>query len=193
MLEHLPEIVGHTIEKIRAGADKAVFNAPEFASAPVTIQVTSAAFQDGGTLDKRFTDDGVGVSPPLSWTQIPPDTGALVLIIEDVDSPALTPLVHTIAWNLPAQDGGLAESGLPSKASPDSGDGIAMGRNSFFQAQYLAPDPPPGHGPHHYYFQLFALKQPLELTGHPELHTVVNAMKGRVTARGLLIGIYERK
>ena len=191
MLAHLPEVVGHTIAGIRAGADKAVFNAPEFAAAPVTIQVTSAAFEDGGTLAVRFTDDGAGVSPPLAWTQIPANTGALVLIIEDVDSPTLTPLVHTIAWNLPGQDGGLPEGGLPSKTSPD--DGIAMGRNSFLKATYLAPDPPPGHGPHHYYFQLFAVKQPLELTGNPELHTVVNAMKGRVTARGLLIGIYERK
>ena len=191
MLEHVPRRMGHAMAGIRAGADKAVFNAPDFASAPVTIRVTSAAFEYGGPLPIRCTDDGAGVSPPLAWTNIPANTGALVLLIEDTDSPTPQPLVHTVAWDLPGQDGGLPEGGLPSTTSP--GGNIAMGRNSFFKAQYLAPDPPPGHGPHRYYVQLFAVREPLELDGHPELHTVVNAMTGRVTARGLLIGTYERK
>ena len=190
MLERLPEGVGHALKGVRAGSDKAVFNSPDFVSAPVTIQVTSASFEGGGTIPSRFTDDGAGVSPPLAWTQIPPDTGALVLLIQDVDCPTPKPLVHTVAWNLPGHNGGLPEGGLPSKTSP--GEDIAMGRNSFLRAHYLAPDPVPGHGPHRYYVQLFALREPLELAGHPKLHTVVNAMTGLVTARGLLTGIYQR-
>lgn len=191
MLEHLPKVVGHMMEGIRAGAEKAVFNETEFAVAPVTIRVTSEAFEDEGTLDVRFTNDGIGISPPLAWDNIPEDTSTVVLIIEDVDSPTPTPLVHTIAWNLPGQDGWLPEGGLPSKASPD--DNVAMGLNSFLKPQYLAPDPPPGHGPHHYYFQVFALREPLAIENHPMLHTVVKAMGGKVMARGLLVGIYERK
>ena len=133
MLEKLPDAVGHALESVRPGPGKAVFNAPAFASAPATIQVSSAAFEEGGTLPIRFTDDGTGTSPPLAWTQIPANTGAVVLLIEDIDCPAPMPLVHTIAWNLPGHDGGLPEGGLPSKASPGDG-GIAMGRNSFLKA-----------------------------------------------------------
>lgn len=191
MPEPLSEDVGRAMKGVRADADETIFDAPDFASAPVTIQVTSAAFEDGGTLPIRFTADGAGVSPPLAWTRVPADTGALVLLIEDADSPTPKPLVHTIAWNLPGQDGGLPEGGLPSKTS--QGEDLAMGRNSFFKAQYLAPGPPRGHGPHRYYIQLFAVREPLGLQGEPELHTVVDAMTGGVTARGLLIGIYERK
>ena len=191
MLEKLPDAVGHALESVRPGPSKAVFNAPAFASAPVTIQVSSAAFAEDGTLPIRFTDDGTGTSPPLAWTQIPANTGAVVLLIEDIDCPAPMPLVHTIAWNLPGQDGGLPEGGLPSKASPGDG-GVAMGRNSFLKAEYLAPDPPPGHGPHRYYFQVFAVREPLALEGHPDRHALVKAMTGQVTARGLLVGIYER-
>ena len=190
MLEHLPVSVGHALRGVRAGADKAAFNASAFASVPVSIQVTSTAFQDGGPLPVRFTDDGEGISPPLAWTQIPADTGALVLLVQDVDCPTPKPLVHTVAWNLPGEDGGLPEAGLPSKISP--GEKIVMGRNSFLRPRYLAPDPVPGHGPHHYYFEVFALRQPLELKGHPSLRAVVKAMTGSVTARGLLVGIYER-
>ena len=137
----------------------------------MTIQVTSTAFDDGGG---------------EAWTQIPADTGALVLLIQDVDCPTPQPLVHAVAWNLPGQDGRLPEGGLPSKTP---GEDIAMGRNSFLKAQYFAPDPVPGHGPHRYYVQLFAVREPLELDGHSKMHTVVKAMTGRVTARGLLIGI----
>ena len=190
MLARVPIGVGHALRGVRAGADKAVFNAPDFVSAPVAIQVTSAAFDDGGPIPIRFTDDGTGVSPPLAWTHIPADTGALVLLIQDVDCPTPQPLVHTVAWNLPGHDGGLPAAGLPSKTSP--GENITMGRNSFLKAQYLAPDPVPGHGPHRYYVQLFAMREPLDVEGHPNLHTVVKAMAGRVTARGLLIGTYER-
>ena len=191
MLKKLPDAVGHALESVRPGPAKAVFNAPDFVSAPATIQVTSAAFVEGGTLPIRFTDDGAGTSPPLAWTQVPVEAGAVVLLIEDIDCPTPSPLVHTIAWNLPGQDSGLPEGGLPSKASPGEG-GIAMGRNSFLKAEYLAPDPPPGHGPHRYYIQVFAVQEPLALEGHPDRHALVKAMTGKVTARGLLIGIYER-
>ncbi len=191
MLGKLPDAVGHALESVRPGPTKAVINAPAFASAPAVIQVSSAAFEEGGTLPIRFTDDGLGISPPLAWTQVPAGTGAIVLLIEDIDCPAPMPLVHAIAWNLPGQDGGLPEGALPSKASPGE-SGIVMGRNSFFKPEYLAPDPPPGHGPHRYYFQFFAVREPLALEGHPDRHALEKAMTGQVTARGLLVGIYER-
>ena len=190
MLEHLPVSVGHPLRKVRAGADKAAFNKSPFASVPVSIQVTSAAFEEGGLLPIRFTNDGEGISPPLAWTQIPVDTGTLVLLIQDVDCPTPEPLVHTVALNLPGQDGGLPEAGLPSKIS--LGEEMAMGRNSFLRPRYLAPDPVPGHGPHRYYFQVFAVREALEFKEKPNLHMVVKAMTDRVTARGLLVGIYER-
>ena len=41
-----------------------------------------------------------------------------------------------------------------------------LGRNSFLQTAYLPPDPPTGHGPHLYAFQIFALDRKLDF-GHP--------------------------
>jgi phosphatidylethanolamine-binding protein (PEBP) family uncharacterized protein len=36
---------------------------------------------------------------------------------------------------------------------------IQQGHNSYFTHRYLPPDPPPGHGPHRYAFQIFALSE----------------------------------
>ena len=45
-----------------------------------TITVTSRAFQDGGTIPKKYSCDGDDVSPPLSWKGLPVSTGAVALI-----------------------------------------------------------------------------------------------------------------
>jgi phosphatidylethanolamine-binding protein (PEBP) family uncharacterized protein len=39
---------------------------------------------------------------------------------------------------------------------------MRTGRNSFLQTAYLPPDPPTGHEPHLYAFQIFALDRKLD-------------------------------
>ena len=121
---------------------------------------------------------------------VPPEAEGLVLLIEDQDSPTPRPLVHAILAGLAPRDGELAEGALPS---PDhEGEDHGLGRNSFLRRAWLPPDPPPGHGPHRYCFQVFALDHAPQLSGKPIRTQVAQAMKGHVIARGLLVGTYER-
>ena len=190
MLEKLPHLLGETLRSVRPGPERTIFHGPEVGSAAAIIRVTSSAFADGGEIPARYTEDGDALSPPLAWAGVPEDTQAVVLVIEDADSPTPAPLVHTIVWNLPGQDGELGEGDLPSDGGPD--DEIAMGKNSFLGAEYLPPDPPPGHGPHRYLFQVFALDAALDFGGHPGRGALVKAMQGHVIARGVLTGTFER-
>ena len=190
MLEKVPAAIGHALEGVRPGLQKLVYNDAAMAGIAGSITVTSPAFEDGGPLPARYTEDGERLSPPLEWIGVPPEAQALVLLVEDADSPSLNPLVHAIVWDLPGGDGGLPEGGLASSAG--SGEGHAMGRNSFLGAKYLAPDPPTGHGPHRYAFQVFALDRRPELDGTPGRGALLDAMKGRVLAKGCLIGTYQR-
>lgn len=190
MLEKLPHAVGHALQGLGAGLEGTVFYGGDVAAAPATIDVRSDAFMDGAPMPSRFTEDGEGVSPPLAWSGIPPGTEAVVLLVEDADSPTPDPLVHAIVWDLPGQDGALPEAGLKSKGAP--GDAHALGKNSFFGAAYLPPDPPTGHGPHRYVFQVYALDRALNLSGTPGRGALLDAMRGHVLAKGALIGSYER-
>lgn len=190
MLELVPRIVGKTLEGARAGVKKLVYHSDEMAAVPELIRLRSPAFNDGERLPARFTADGAKISPPLNWDGVPADAAALVLIVEDPDAPMPNPLVHCIAWDLPLLPDGLAAGDLRSPGL--EGAGHALGRNSFLKAEYLPPDPPTGHGPHRYGFQLFALDRRLDLREHPGRSELVSAMQGRVIAKGMLTGLYER-
>ena len=190
MLEKLPESVGRALKGVRPGLDKTVAAKDEIADAPETIRLESPAFADGEPIPARYTADGEKLSPPLHWSGAPEEASALMLIIEDADSPTPVPLMHAIAWDLPLADSVLPEGALKSEGGP--GLGHPMGKNSFKKAEYLPPDPPPGHGLHRYVFQIYALDRPLELTEGASKDDVVDGLKDAVIAKGLLIGVYER-
>jgi phosphatidylethanolamine-binding protein (PEBP) family uncharacterized protein len=126
----------------------------------------------------------------LQWIGVPPSAASLVLIVEDADAPTPQPLVHAIVVGLDGADAALAEGALPSDDNP--GSGLRVGRNSYLQAAWLPPDPPPGHGVHRYAFQLFALATGASFDGTPGRDAVLAAIKEHGLASGCLIGTYER-
>jgi len=190
MLEKLPDVVGHALRGQRAGLDKIAFQAIDLRAGMAAITVSSLAFVDHAPIPARYTADGPGLSPPLQWTGIPADAASLVLIVEDADAPTPQPLVHAIVVGLDGADGALAEGELPS-AGNEGGD-LLVGRNSYLQAAWLPPDPPPGHGVHRYAFQLFALTAGATFDGTPGRDAVLASIKERGLASGCLIGTYER-
>ncbi len=190
MLENLPDAIGHALREQRAGLDKTAFQAVDLRQGMAAITVRSLAFADHAPIPERYTADGAGLSPPLQWTGVPDSASSLVLIVEDADAPTPQPLVHAIVVDLEAADGSLAEGALPSKGN--DGVGLQIGRNSFLQAGWLPPDPPPGHGTHRYAFQVFALEAGASFDGSPGRDAVLEAVRERGLASGCLIGTYER-
>lgn len=189
MLERIPAAVGRALGSVRAGAEDLAIADTELTGVNACIEVASPAFTYNAMLPKRYTADGVGVSPPLEWRGVPSDAQAVVLLLEDADSPTPQPLVHAIVWDLPGADGSLPEGALPThRHSKDE----HMGRNSYFKPTYLPPDPPPGHGAHRYVFQIFALDVAARFDRPPGRTTLLARIRDHVIAKGLLIGRYER-
>lgn len=98
--------------------------------------------------------------------------------------------MHLVAWDLPPDLKVLPEGELKSPHHPGLDENL--GRNAYLQSAWLPPDPPMGHGPHLYVFQLFALDRRLDFDRPPRRKTVVDAMRGHVLAKGVLVGAYER-
>jgi Raf kinase inhibitor-like YbhB/YbcL family protein len=194
MLEHVPAWLGKALSDVRAGAEKLAIVRPDLSPQGREFQwlaLSSPAFADGARLPERFTADGTGVSPPLTWGSPPEGTASLALLVEDADAPALQPLVHAIVWGLAADAGRLAEGSIvadgPGTGSRD------IGRNSFLREGWLPPDPPTGHGAHRYAFQLFALDAGAGDPGDsPGRGAMIEAMAGHVLAAGVVIGTYGR-
>lgn len=185
MLEKIPSLIGNALKGVRPGIEKTLAHTT-FADVPETIAVDSPAFGHGAAMPQDGTADGQGLSPALTWSNLPGGTVEIVLVMEDADSPTPAPLVHAIVY-------GLHPSGdLPAGAMGQEAGGPAMGLNSFGKAGYLPPDPPSGHGAHRYVIQVYALGRSAGLTGQPGRGAVVDALEGKVSAKGVLIGTYER-
>lgn len=159
---------------------------PEGGSA-VQIQLSSAAFKEGGTIPVVYTCDGENVSPPLSWKGVPDGTQSLALIVDDPDAPAGT-WVHWVIFNMAPPISALSE-GASSSGGRDS-FGTA-GTNSFQKIGYGGPCPPKGK-PHRYFFKLYALDEKLGLKAGATKADVEKSMQGHVLAQGQLMGTYGR-
>jgi Raf kinase inhibitor-like YbhB/YbcL family protein len=187
------EVIGKVLNPLRAGKDELILSASKFASVPSTIQLTSSAFLDGGRIPALYTVEAGDISPPLAWSNVPADAQELVLIIEDYDVPFPHPLMHLLLYSIAPSTTGLAENALPNRHNDAQKPGLLLGRNSMHHQRYDGPAPIPGHGPHHYVFELFALAESILFDEVPNRSTFLDAIKDKtVLATGLLTGTYER-
>jgi len=159
----------------------------------MSIEVASTAFADGEPIPKKYTGEGVDVSPPISWSGIPADARQLVLICDDPDAPTTDPWVHWVIYKIPVNSAGLPE-GIPRKTRLKDPAGALQGTNSWPSGQnvgYRGPMPPPG-GAHRYYFKLYALEAHLVVEPGLSKKLLLEEIKGHVLAEGQLMGTYQR-
>ncbi len=151
----------------------------------------SPDFKEGGLLPKDFTCDGKGVSPSLSWSEIPADTQSLVLIMDTVPGP-LRPGETDIGnhfyltiFNIPPT--------VTSIAAGASNVGI-LGQN--FQGKKLGYTPPCSQGPgsKKYTFYLYALNSRLSISAALATEkSLRELMVGKVLATSELNVFYSRQ
>jgi Raf kinase inhibitor-like YbhB/YbcL family protein len=146
------------------------------------MDLTSPDFEDGSEIPRERTCDGEGTAPELRWSGVPSGVVELALTCEDPDAPSGT-FVHWAAWGIDPASGVLP---------PDGGAGIRLGQNGFGELGYGGPCPPPGHGPHHYEFTLYALDGSIDLEPGTTIDDLRSAIDGHIRATATLMGVYER-
>lgn len=193
ILQKAATVLGEALSAARTGMEKlatrrlAAFQTPDFAGAAdatSSLVVSSPSFVDAGTLPQRCTLDGGSEAPALQWSDGPSATASWVVLCEDPDAPLPEPFVHWLVYDLPADTRSLDGS---------TAEGFKQGKNSLLQRGFTGAAPPPGHGIHHYHFQVIALNVPLALEDGAGRDAVVAAMQGHVLAWGELVGVYERE
>jgi Raf kinase inhibitor-like YbhB/YbcL family protein len=151
------------------------------------MKISSPSFEDGGWIPAEHSIDGGESRVPLEFEGVPDGAGSLALVVHDPDVPRdRRPdgnFDHWVVWNIPAGQHRISEA--------DGQIGV-VGLTTRGTNTWIGPAPPPGDGPHRYFFTLYALDTVLDLppsTGRVELE---QAMEGHVLEKAVLMGRYQR-
>jgi Raf kinase inhibitor-like YbhB/YbcL family protein len=147
------------------------------------LRISSPAFADKGQMAAKYSCDGEGVSPPLTFSNVPPKTASLALIVEDPDIPeqfkSQIPsgvFDHWVLWDIAPDSKGFAEGA--GKAGIN-----AAGGQGFY------PACPPDKA-HRYFFKLFALDRKLTGVAIKSKTDLQAAMAGHILQQAEMIGMY---
>jgi Raf kinase inhibitor-like YbhB/YbcL family protein len=152
----------------------------------VGVGLTSQAFGDSERIPSKYTCDGKGISPPMSWSGAVKGIRSYALIMEDLDAP-MGKFTHWVIFNIPATENGLQEN---VETTGSLSNGAIQGRNDFGKIGYGGPCPP--SDTHRYVFHLYALDTLLNLQEGATKQDVLNAMKGHILTEAELTGLYGR-
>jgi len=153
----------------------------------MALRIASPAFPNNERIPDRYSKDGGNVSPPIQWTDAPRNTRSFAVVVEDPDAPRGI-FRHWAVYNVPPAYQGLDEdSGSGSAGSP-----LEMAVNDFGNRGYDGPQPPRGHGVHHYHFRLLALDVPeLGLPAGASVKEVLDAAQAHLIAEAETVGTFQ--
>ncbi len=142
-----------------------------------------SVFKNGEPIPSKYTCDGENVSPPLEWDRVE-EARTFAIIVEDPDAPGGT-FYHWVIYNLKVNN-------LPEGVKKDSKLGV-QGLNDFGEIGYGGPCPPRSHGPHRYYFNVYALDTELRVEKEVTADRLKEMMDGHIVDKGSIMGTYKRK
>lgn len=151
---------------------------PEPGTATLELPLTLiASWVDGATVPGRQTCLGEGLSPALTWSNVPLGTTELALAVVDIDA---QDAVYWLAYALPASETGLIEGQLPA--------GTLEWTNDFGATAY-EPLCPPAAETHRFRFTLYALNQQLEVAEDASATEVISQLAATTIASASVSGL----
>ena len=201
---------------MRAGAKRAITAVAFLAAAAVSVagQQGAGAAQGGGrgggrgpagppfTLSSPALTDlqilpakygcaatPMNVSPPISWTNVPPNTQSFALLVQDMEPRPMRgvqPFPHWWIWNIPATSTSLPE-GVPNTGELADGSRQTPSQLQNATITYRSPCPPAPQV-HHYSFDLYALDTKLDALASGASRDDLNkAMDGHVIGHAVMV------
>lgn len=153
------------------------------ASPAVALELTSPEVVEGYGLAPAQVHSlcgGGNVAPTLAWTDAPPGTLSFAVTVYDPD--AQGGWWHWIVTDIPA-----AVRTLSARLPP----GAVTAANDFGARAYGGACPPPGSGPHHYQFTVWALGVAHVPVSGPG--SAIGAwLAAHALARATLTAVYQR-
>jgi len=168
-------------------------------AAPAMV-LTVSGFPDGGDIPVKFSQaapgvaTGEGLSPAISWTNVPAGTRSFFLNMRDMDvarNKTTDDQAHWVVWNIPASETGLPE-GVPK------GPKLPNGAYQFSATgqMYRGPGAAASGPKHHYMFELYALDTMVDVQPAADAFesraNVMKAIQGHVLGKAVYGGLFKR-
>lgn len=170
------------------------------APAAPAMTLTVEGFPDGGDVPVKFSQaapgvaTGEGLSPAISWANVPTGTQSFFLNMRDMDvarNKTTDDQAHWVVWNIPATATGLPE-GVPK------GPKLANGAWQFSATGQMYRGPGAGaNGPkHHYMFEVYALDTVIDVPPAADAFesraNVMKAIQGHILGKAVYGGLFRR-
>jgi len=150
-----------------------------------TFTLESPDFAEGEKLPDWARADGGNRAPTLRWSGAPEGTKSFAVTLYDPDAPTGSGFWHFAAYDIP---GSTTE--LPSGAALPEPAKIV--KNELGQREYSGAAPPPGHGPHRYFFTVSALSvEHLDVPDDATPAVLGFILRGSLLGRAQLMGTQE--
>lgn len=133
-----------------------------------------------GRLPERHSANSGNQPPRLQIDGVPSDAVELAVICHDPDAPLPYGFTHWILYGI---DPGTSEVGA------DADQLFRPGLNDTGVSGYFGPQPPPGHGPHHYYFWVYALS--VQVEGTPSRREFLDVYGDNVIEQNRFVARFE--
>ena len=148
----------------------------------MTLRLESEAFENGGSIPKKYGYKHGNISPPLKISGISENTKSIALIMDDPDAMGAVGKiwVHWIVWNIEPKNTEFKENSIP----PD----CIEGETDFGEIGYGGPAPPDKE--HTYIFKLYELNQKLSAKKGSTKKEIEIAMKNHIIGEAMLQGRY---
>jgi len=115
---------------------------------------SSAAFINNGTFPKLYTCDSTGISPKLSWANVPAGTTSFAVVMHHIP-PTPPNHVYMLLYNIP----------VTTTSIPDAVSGVGIfGQNTVTPIAGYAPPCSQGPGAKLYTITVYALSSPAVFT-----------------------------
>ena len=153
-------------------------------SMPLNIKdlaITCGAFGADEAIPTEHAREGADETPMLSISGVPEGTRELAIICHDPDAPLPNGFTHWVVYGIPADVTEIRDDGA-----------FTQGVNDYGNPGYNGPNPPEGHGPHRYYFWVYALDAPLDAPPGLSRAELVERMADHIIEQARIVGTYER-
>ena len=142
------------------------------------LAVSSPDIEAHGPIDPRHSADGDNLAPRLHVTGVPDGAAELAIVLHDPDAPLPHGFTHWTVYGVPAVEGEVDLSAA------------RVGPNGIGQQAYSGPQPPAGHGVHHYYTWVYALDTRVD--GEPSREDFLARYGDHVLEQNRLVATFAR-